>query len=61
MPVIEDFIFLASQKTIMDLSKQIAKHLRSLYFGKNWTAVSYKEALEDISWEEANRKNEPSI
>jgi len=41
----------------MNLSKQIAKHLRTLYFGKNWTAVSYKEALENISWEEANKKN----
>ncbi len=40
----------------MDLSKQIAKQIRSLYFGKNWTAVSFKEALEGVSWEEANKK-----
>lgn len=40
----------------MNLSKQIAKQLRSLYFGKNWTAVSYKEVLENISWVQANKK-----
>lgn len=40
----------------MNLSKQIAKQLRALYFGKNWTAVSYKEALEDVHWEDAKRK-----
>jgi len=41
----------------MNLSKQIGRNLRTLYFGKNWTAVSYKEALENVSWEEANKKN----
>jgi len=39
----------------MELSMRLAKNLRALYFGKNWTAVNYKDALEDVKWEEANQ------
>jgi len=38
------------------LSKQLAKHFRDLHFGGNWTAVSLKEALEGINWEQATTK-----
>lgn len=38
------------------LSKQIAKQFRDLHFGNNWTAVSLKEVLEDVTWEEATTK-----
>ncbi len=39
-----------------ELSKQIAKHFRDLHFGGNWTSVSLKEALKDVSWEQATTK-----
>jgi uncharacterized damage-inducible protein DinB len=37
----------------MTLNKQIAKHIRDVYFGGNWTSVNLKDTLTDISWEEA--------
>lgn len=36
------------------LSVQIAKHIREVHFGENWTDVSLKQLLEDLSWKEAN-------
>jgi len=36
------------------LSVQIARHIRELHFGENWTDVSLKELLADLSWKEAN-------
>ena len=38
------------------LTKQIAKQLRDVYFGGNWTWVNYKEHLEDVSWQQATQK-----
>ena len=40
----------------MTLIKQIAKHLRDVYFGDNWTSVNLKDTFADISWEEAITK-----
>lgn len=40
----------------MEIAIQLAKHIRSLYFGKNWTAVSFKETLADVDWEEASKQ-----
>lgn len=37
----------------MSLSKQIAKHVRDIYFGKNWTNSNIKEKLEDVDWKQA--------
>lgn len=34
----------------------IAKHFREVYGGGNWTGVNLKEALTDISWQEAVTK-----
>ncbi|HEX7847508.1 MAG TPA: DinB family protein [Chitinophagaceae bacterium] len=40
----------------MNTTAQIAKHLRDVHFGGNWTSVNYKETLADVSWEEASTK-----
>ena len=40
----------------MKLTSQIAKQFRDLYFGGNWTAVSVKETLKDVNWEQATTK-----
>jgi hypothetical protein len=37
----------------MNLTGQIAKQLREVHFGGNWTSSSVKENLADISWQEA--------
>ena len=40
----------------MHLIKQIAKHLRDVYFGGNWTAVNLKDTLTDVNWQQATTK-----
>ena len=40
----------------MNLTAQIAKHLRDVLFGGNWTAVNLKEVLSNVTWQEATRK-----
>jgi hypothetical protein len=40
----------------MTLPAQIARHLRDVYFGGNWTVSSYKEHLSDVTWEQATTK-----
>src|SRR5688572_2344516 len=35
---------------------QIAKFLRDVVFGGNWTAVNLKETLTDVTWQQATRK-----
>ena len=37
----------------MSLTKQIAKHLRDVYFGGNWTSVNLKDSLADVTWQQA--------
>jgi hypothetical protein len=37
----------------MNLTAQIAKHLRTVYFGGNWTSVNLKDALADVTWQQA--------
>ncbi len=37
----------------MNLSNQIAKHLREVYFGGNWTSVNLKDTLADVTWQQA--------
>ena len=41
---------------MMALLQQIAKHFREVYFGDNWTAVSLKDTLTDVSWQQAVTK-----
>jgi len=40
----------------MNLIKQIAKNIRDLYFGENWTTVNFKDTLSDITWDQATVK-----
>jgi hypothetical protein len=37
----------------MNTSKLIAKHLREVHLGRNWTASNMKDNLADVSWREA--------
>lgn len=37
----------------MNLSQQLAKHFREIYFGTNWTYSNIKDNLDKISWEDA--------
>jgi uncharacterized damage-inducible protein DinB len=38
------------------LPTQIAKRIKEVFFGNNWTAVNLNDTLKDISWEEATTK-----
>jgi uncharacterized damage-inducible protein DinB len=40
----------------MSLTRQIAQHLREVYFGDNWTAVDLTESLAGVSWQQATTK-----
>jgi len=37
----------------MNLSGQIAKHVREVYFGGNWTSVNLKDSLAGLTWQQA--------
>ncbi len=37
----------------MNIPAQIAKNLREVHFGGNWTAVNLKDQLADVTWEQA--------
>jgi hypothetical protein len=37
----------------MNLAQQLARHLREVHFGENWTWSNLKDHLKDLSWEEA--------
>jgi len=37
----------------MTITTQIAKHLRDVHFGGNWTSVNLKTSLSDVTWEQA--------
>ena len=40
----------------MNSGQQIAKHLREVHVGKTWTAVSLREKLADVTWEQATTR-----
>lgn len=40
----------------MNLTAQIAKQLRDVYSGGNWTWVDVKETLKDVTWQQATTK-----
>jgi hypothetical protein len=40
----------------MNLASQIAKHLRDVHFGGNWTAVNMRSELADVTWQQATTK-----
>lgn len=37
----------------MSSTKEIAKHFREIYFGKNWTSSNLKDNLEGVTWQQA--------
>lgn len=40
----------------MNTCEQIAKHLRDVHFGENWTAVNLADVLQDVTWQEATTR-----
>lgn len=40
----------------MEISKQLAHQLSTLYFGGNWTSSNFKDNLSDINWQQATQK-----
>lgn len=40
----------------MKTQAQIAKHLRDVFYGGNWTWSNVRAHLEDVSWEQANAR-----
>jgi uncharacterized damage-inducible protein DinB len=40
----------------MSITKYIAKHLREIYFGGNWTTSNLKDTISDITWQQATQK-----
>ena len=40
----------------MNLPAQLAKNLREVHFGGNWTAVNLTDVLKDVTWEQAVKK-----
>ena len=40
----------------MSISQQIAKQLRDVHTGGNWTASNLKNLLADVSWQQATQK-----
>jgi DinB family protein len=40
----------------MHVSAQIAKHLRDVHFGGNWTASNLKQHVLDLTWQQATTK-----
>ena len=40
----------------MNLTTQIASHLREVHFGENWTSSNLKENLADVTWQQAITK-----
>jgi uncharacterized damage-inducible protein DinB len=42
--------------TTMSLSAEIAKHLRNLYHGGNYTGVNLKETLAALNWQQATTR-----
>jgi hypothetical protein len=37
----------------MKVAEQIARHLREVHFGGNWTASNLKDKLADVTWQQA--------
>ena len=40
----------------MKLNEQIAKHLRDVHFGGNWTGVNLKDKLAGMTWQQATTR-----
>lgn len=42
----------------MSLTQQIAKHLRDVHFGGNWTTSNLRDNLADVTWQQATTRVE---
>ena len=40
----------------MTTTTQIAKHLREVYFGGNWTCVNLRDTLAGLTWQQATKQ-----
>jgi hypothetical protein len=40
----------------MDMTTQMAKHLRDVHFGGNWTVSNLRDNLQGITWQQATTK-----
>jgi hypothetical protein len=40
----------------LNLQEQIAKHLREVHFGGNWSSVNLKDTLAGVTWQQATTK-----
>lgn len=40
----------------MKITTFIAKHLRDVFYGGNWTCSNLKDTLQNVTWQEANTK-----
>ena len=40
----------------MPLTKHVAKQIRDVYFGGNWTVTNLQETLKDVTWRQATTK-----
>ncbi len=40
----------------MTLTTQLAKHLRDIHFGGNWTSSNLKDAVSNLNWQQATSK-----
>ena len=40
----------------MDLTTQVAKHARGIFFGDNWTSSGFQQHLADVTWQQATTK-----
>ena len=40
----------------MNTTAQIAKHMRDVFLGDNWTTSNLKDNLKDVSWQQATTK-----
>ncbi len=40
----------------MNLSQQISKHFKEIYFGGNWTGSNIKDNLVNVNWQQATTK-----
>jgi hypothetical protein len=42
----------------MKITQQMAKHLREVFLGGNWTSSSLQQQLKDVTWQEATAKKD---
>lgn len=50
------FILWLTNPIAMNLSSQIAKQMREVHFGGNWTSVNLKDTLAEVTWQQASAK-----